>query len=196
LDIPGTRVDRIPLVADLTTDFLSTVEFLKERGQLNYTRFCSVSDEFHVKLNSIASKSAVPKAFWEGIRKYFYATVIAKIKEELFGTYLRERAERKKEEREYWRGASGFDWFGDFMGRMFHDFVSMVTKLSAPFTSLNRLGLGENFTEEDLNITYRRKALLLHPDKGGDEAKFKQLVEDKNKCLVYLRSRTNELAIR
>lgn len=31
-------------------------------------------------------------------------------------------------------------------------------------------------TLEDIKAAYRAKAKLLHPDKGGDEAKFKQLV--------------------
>mmetsp|Transcript_159866 Transcript_159866/g.298114 ORF Transcript_159866/g.298114 Transcript_159866/m.298114 type:complete len:199 (+) Transcript_159866:77-673(+) len=37
------------------------------------------------------------------------------------------------------------------------------------------LGVGENASAEELKVAYRQKALLQHPDKGGDENRFHEL---------------------
>lgn len=37
------------------------------------------------------------------------------------------------------------------------------------------LGVGEQATQEDIKEAYRQRALILHPDKGGDEAEFAKL---------------------
>jgi len=37
------------------------------------------------------------------------------------------------------------------------------------------LGIEENSPKEEIKKAYRRLALLHHPDKGGDENKFKEI---------------------
>lgn len=39
------------------------------------------------------------------------------------------------------------------------------------------LGVGKNASDDEIKKAFRRKAVELHPDKGGDEAKFKELNE-------------------
>lgn len=39
------------------------------------------------------------------------------------------------------------------------------------------LGVGKNATQEDIKKAYRKKAMEYHPDRGGDEKKFKELTE-------------------
>ena len=39
------------------------------------------------------------------------------------------------------------------------------------------LGVNKNATPEEIKKVYRKKAMVEHPDKGGDEAKFKELAE-------------------
>ena len=43
------------------------------------------------------------------------------------------------------------------------------------------LGVSENVTQDELKKVYRQLALEHHPDKGGDEEKFKKI----NLCHVF-----------
>ena len=39
------------------------------------------------------------------------------------------------------------------------------------------LGIGKEATDNDIKKAYRKKALKEHPDKGGDEEKFKEITK-------------------
>jgi DnaJ family protein A protein 2 len=39
------------------------------------------------------------------------------------------------------------------------------------------LGIGKDATDKDIKKAYRKKALKEHPDKGGDEEKFKEITK-------------------
>ena len=41
-------------------------------------------------------------------------------------------------------------------------------------------------TKEDVQKAYRSLSMQHHPDKGGDNNKFIQITEAKNKCLAFL----------
>lgn len=43
--------------------------------------------------------------------------------------------------------------------------------------ALDLLGLNDKSSEEDIKKSYRKKAMQHHPDRGGDEAKFKEIKE-------------------
>lgn len=55
----------------------------------------------------------------------------------------------------------------------------------------NTLGVPRTATEKDVKAAYRKKAMQIHPDKGGNEEEFKKLVEayevlsDQNKRKLY-----------
>ena len=44
----------------------------------------------------------------------------------------------------------------------------------------NTLGINVDATEKEIKSAYRKKALSLHPDKGGDENEFKKVSEAYN----------------
>jgi hypothetical protein len=48
---------------------------------------------------------------------------------------------------------------------------------------LRLLGLTPTATRDDVQRAYRQRAKRLHPDAGGNAAKFRELVEAKNKVL-------------
>jgi len=39
------------------------------------------------------------------------------------------------------------------------------------------LGIQKDATDKDIKKAYRKKALKEHPDKGGDEEKFKEITK-------------------
>ena len=45
------------------------------------------------------------------------------------------------------------------------------------------LGLGNEYTRADVMRAFRQRALEHHPDKGGDPAVFRRLVEAKHRAL-------------
>lgn len=45
------------------------------------------------------------------------------------------------------------------------------------------LGVKRGSSKEEITKAYRKKALLNHPDKGGDKAKFQQLLDAKDTLL-------------
>ncbi len=62
------------------------------------------------------------------------------------------------------------------------------------------LGVAENATQDEIKKAYRRLAVEHHPDKGGDESKFKEISEsydtigDENKRSQYDNQRRNPFA--
>ena len=48
------------------------------------------------------------------------------------------------------------------------------------------LGVGENASPDEIKKAYRSLANKHHPDKGGDEDKFKEVLMAKDKCLAYV----------
>ena len=58
---------------------------------------------------------------------------------------------------------------------------------------LSALGLRLPCNEEDVKRAYRRKAELLHPDRGGDKAKFLILQRQSEQALEFLREHHSEL---
>ena len=49
------------------------------------------------------------------------------------------------------------------------------------------LGLGAEFTRDDVMTAFRRQAQKHHPDKGGDPAIFRRLVEARDRALASCR---------
>ena len=49
--------------------------------------------------------------------------------------------------------------------------------------ALNTLGLNEGATYREIKAAFRKAAQTAHPDKGGDESRFKSLVEAKEQLL-------------
>jgi len=62
------------------------------------------------------------------------------------------------------------------------------------------LGVNQNATQDEIKKTYRKLAVEHHPDKGGDENKFKKISEaydtigDENKRSQYDNQKRNPFA--
>jgi len=169
---------------------MTVIEYMGSVNQLSLTRFELCVKEIKQKWDSISIKTkgtGLPEKLW----KYFYATVVAKIKNEMFGEQLKAKKEayekRKKERERYndWRPNDfGFyqDMFDSFMGGIFSSIKNNVI----PSDSFAILGLVESAGLEDVKSAYKKLAVQHHPDKGGSKEKFVEITEAKNKCLMYV----------
>ena len=173
-------------VSDLTIDFLTLLEVGK--AQENIKGFDNAVRAIRMKFDAVNNKTVgcIPEKLW----KYFFATVIAKIREELFPELMKRRAdeasERKRiyEERKKWRDQENDFWERAF----FHDLLANMFKSIIPEDSFQLLGLAVKSTVNEVKASFRNLVMIHHPDKGGDKNKFSGIVEAKNKCLAYLKS--------
>lgn len=175
-------------VADLSNDFMATIELLNSKGQLNLKRFEVCVKEIRQKFDSIFLKSSnIKKEEFEKIWKYFYATTIVKVKDDLFGEVIRKQKERKRN----YRNQFEYD-FDDMFEQIFNSFFENFFKRFAGanyFTEdqkksdMSILELQENFTADDVNKNYRKLSLQHHPDKGGSNEMFLKITEAKNRLL-------------
>jgi len=196
-------------LSDLANDFSTSVEYLATINQLSYERFKNCIKEIKQKWDSISNKMK-GEGLSEGFWKYFFATVIVPMRDQMFGEYLKKKEDawkQKKREREefnkrYWGYAGGEseyayhrrkadEYFGAYAfyniwKRLMGDFTFGTT----PTTKFEVLGISpEGATIETVNISFREKIRIYHPDKGGDKETAMALIEAKNECLKYLQSR-------
>lgn len=198
--------DHSMFVADLTVDFQSVIEYQKTVGQYSLSHFENIVKQIKQKFDSISYKSKMGIEKWDKLWKFFYASVVVKVRDADFGEQIRKQKEDKHEE---WRSRN--DWknfnYGDYGGRFFKDDIferifssffgfgfgssfasdSFDLHVGPPVKEFGELGLvPETATIEDVNIAFRKLALLHHPDKGGDASKFQTIMESKNRCIMYL----------
>jgi len=176
-------------IVDFTADFMSVIEYLTQANPLSMGRYDTCVKEIRQKWTSISIKTkgtGLPEKLW----KYFYATVIMKIKENIFSAQMKAKKERyeqrqreKQSYNDWMNGGFGFqDMFNDFMGGIF----ASLKATSIPTESFDALELVvDGVTEDDVKSAYKKLALKHHPDKGGSKEKFVELTEAKNKCLIY-----------
>ena len=187
-----TRVyDREAFMADFVNDFLATVEVSKSHTDFNLTHWENLVRQSRAKFDGIVNKSKWTPEEWEGTWKYFYATVVVKMRDQLFGEVLRKKREarerRRREEDEWWRSESRWsrqdtdDWFDSIFG----NFLSFFRGLADPVNEFAALGLPMTATEGEIKDRFREMALSAHSDKGGSDEEMRTLIEARNKCLAY-----------
>lgn len=186
------RFSHPDFVADLTFDFMTLLEFQQQSGVWNYAKFQNCVKEIRQKFDSISNKTigtGLPEKIW----KYFFASVVVPIRDEMFGDYLRakqEQHEKRKRDRERWDDP--FHGFGqsshqNYWDDMFSNYLSKLLYTNRiPSMSFAVLGLREESSGDDVKSKYRELVKVHHPDKGGSSNKFKEITEAKNRCLAYI----------
>jgi hypothetical protein len=180
----GSDFNHKEFISDLTLDFISLLEVGKSHE--NIKGFENAVRAIRMKFDGIGNKTAgvFPEKLWN----YFFATVIAKMREDLFPDIMKARADRKEEikieREERKRMYDGGDFFEDWIKRAF--IASILTRSPTPTAELAVLGLTESATETDVKEAFKTLAMRHHPDKGGKQSKFVEATEAKNKCLVWL----------
>lgn len=170
-------------IVDLTIDFTSVIEYLLTTNNFNYNRFKSVVKEIRQKFDGISNKSkgkGLPESLW----KYFYASVIIKAKDELFGEFL------KKQEQAYYKQREENQRFYDFSSfNYFSKFFTQNLILTIPIKSFEILGIMTKATKDEIKTVFRKLSKIYHPDKGGDAKDFIKIIEAKNSCLHYVENK-------
>lgn len=182
----SSKFNHKDFISDITFDFISLLEV--GNATKNIKGFENAVRALRTKWDAINNKTVgqLPDKLWN----YFYATVIAKMRNELFPSEMERRQkeyeERKKRQEEYRRfnddiySGFGFNFWDYLLG-------SLLTMDTCPVHSFETLGLSKDATPDDVNVTFRKLSMLHHPDKGGNHDKFIEIVEAKNKCLTYLK---------
>jgi hypothetical protein len=167
-------------ISDLTFDFITLLEVGKAKE--NIKGFENAVRAIRMKWDSINNKTIgqLPEKLW----KYFFATVIAKMREQLFPELIKARKEeseqRKRIREERKRNDEAWDNF------FFFSLMSDLFSQRKPVSSFQTLGVSLDCTKEEVQSAYRTLSKKHHPDMGGKHDKFIEITEAKNKCLAYL----------
>ena len=173
---------------DLTSELLVMLEYNKAVD--NIKGFDNALQTIRQKWDGVSKKIrfGLPEGMW----RYFYATVVVKLKEEMCPREVQIRKERAEEKRRAWearkeaRRAWEQQWDDLFRESMYERmFLSMLILSSIPTESFAFMELPTTASEEDIKTKFRELAMKYHPDKGGDKDKFTALLEHKNKCLKW-----------
>lgn len=184
----GVNFSHNDFISDLTFDFITLLEV--GNATKNIKGYENAVRAIRMKWDAISNKTmgVLPDKLWN----YFFATVIAKTRNELFPDIMEQRRrdaeERQKRRREYEEyERREFGGFGGFDSGFFWDFLlASMMQNRKPIESFKTLGLEENATSEDVKTAFRQLSMQHHPDKGGNSDKFIEITEAKNKCLAYL----------
>lgn len=174
-------------LADLTSELIAFLEYNKAAN--NIKGFDNAVRAIRQKWDSISNKmnGFLPEGMW----RYFYATTIAKMREDMCPqqmAYRREQQEFRRKMRE--EREKEEQWFEEELRRAarerYEQLAFQYLILSAcPVTEFMLLGLPVSATEDEVKNRYRELALKAHPDKGGSQEQFLKLTDAKNKCMKW-----------
>jgi len=178
-------------ITDMTSELLAMLEYNK--AQDNIKGFDNAVNAIKSKWDGIDKK--IPYGLPEKLWGFFFATVVAPLREEFCPRQMEQRRQEAAERRAEWQKRKEMrDWwknrereFIDDWNRSFY--YSMLARLLAleaiPNESFAALELPNTATVEEINKAYRVKAAMAHPDHGGSQEAFITLTEHKNKCLAW-----------
>ena len=175
-------------LTDMTSELLALLETY--HAENNIKGFDNAVNVIRMKWDAIDKK--IPFGIPEKLWGYYFATTIAKIREQMFPEEMdkrremaakrKEEWERRKAEREFWER----EMYGDFFGSFYEHLAALFLKNNIkPVDSFITLGLTEDASEEDVKKAYRKLSMEHHPDRGGNKEKFILITEAKNKCLSW-----------
>ena len=91
--------DRRGFMVDFSSDFMATIEVAQSHTDFNLTHWDNLVKQMRSKFDGIVNKSKGTPESWEKTWKYFYATVVVKVRDQLFGEVI---AKKKAAAKEKW----------------------------------------------------------------------------------------------
>lgn len=181
LNVSDNKFDHSLFISDFTNDFITLLEV--GNSTKNFKGYENAIRAIRMKWDAINNKTVgnLPDKLWN----FFYATVIAKTKEELFPELIAKQKEVNEQKRKEWEERKKFreredSFFWSFL------FFGNSTKKQIPSDSFIVLGIPTTSTSEEVIKRYRDLSNKYHPDKGGSDESFISITEAKNKILSYL----------
>lgn len=183
----GVKFNHNSFIADLAIDFQTLLQIGK--GDQNLKGFENAVRAIRMKWDGINNKTLgnLPDKLWN----YFYATVIVKLRNELFPSQMKARQQEKEEKRKRWEEHKAFEeaesrmwnrfFYESILNQLLYELVSTTEKEKY----LGVLNLDINATIDDVKSSYRKLCMVYHPDKGGSNDKFIEITEAYNRCLTY-----------
>lgn len=182
----SSRFSHSDFIADLTSDFIALLEINKADNNLK--GFDNALRCVKMKFDAIKAKTGT--ALNEKLWNFFFATVVAPMRETMCpkDMEVRRRAnEAKRLAREAWKKSRDAErqWENDFYSDLFSRFFKTEEK---PINELILLQLNHvaEITANVVNKAYRELAKTHHPDKGGNQEAFIAITNAKNRCLSWL----------
>ena len=173
-----------------------------------YESFEKVDDEksFDNSVNIIMDKwkaisNKIPFGLSDGLWNFFYATNIIPIKNVFCYTFKcrkdrekeirNKREENRKKQEEIFRNKEEeiFRNKEEEIKRQrkaYFEALFFASLSCIPYESFKYFNLDIKASEEQILEAFRKKVLIVHPDKGGNKEKFVECIENKNKCLEWI----------
>lgn len=189
-DYVSNKFNHNHFIQDLTNDFLSLLEVGKtSSGEFRLKGFDNTVRAIRQKWDAVDNKTVfgLPEKLWG----YFYATVIVKMRENLFPEQMKAKREESERRRKIWeqRRKEEDDMMNDWANSFYQNlFAKVFQNMQKPTSSFEVLGLSSTATKDDVVKEYRKLSMKHHPDVGGKQEEFLKITEAKNKCLTYLES--------
>lgn len=178
-------------IQDFTFEFMILLEVGKAKE--NIKGYDNAVRAIRAKWDAINKRvgNKMPEKLWN----YFYATVVAKMREEIFPEEMKqrrkeeERRKRFREEQKRWERSYSREWgFESLFGDFFKEFLGRLlnSHVEDPTEHFATLGLDDTANADEVKVAFRKKALEHHPDRGGDRRMFEKCVDAKNRILAFL----------
>lgn len=179
---------------EFITDMASELEAqcILNKAEDNIRGFDNALRCIRMKWDSISKK--IPYGIPEKLWSYFFATVVAPFREEMCQKEMKRRADIREQKRKEYEERKR--WYDDFINDMYKERINFFKRLlansffgSCPKDSFVYMGLETTATEDEVISKFRELALKAHPDRGGSQEAFTNLVFHKNNCLKWAGTR-------
>lgn len=173
-------------ISDMTSEL--EAQLMLNKAEDNIRGFNNALRCVKMKWDSISNK--IPYGIPEGLWNYFFATVVAPLREQMCPREMKRQHEIREERQRRYEERKKME--RDFMEEMYQSYMNYWKNLlahivlaSMPMDSFEYLGLTVDATVDDIQKRFRELALKAHPDRGGSQEKFIELTNHRNRCLKW-----------
>lgn len=173
-------------ISDMTSEL--EAQLMLNKAEDNIRGFDNALRCIRMKWDSISKK--IPYGIPDKLWNYFFATVVAPLREQMCPREMQRRHEIHEEKQRRYEERKKIEY--DFFEEMYQahmnywkNLLAHIVLASMPMDSFEYLGLAIDATVDDIQKKFRELALKAHPDRGGSQEKFIELTNHRNKCLKW-----------
>lgn len=173
-------------ISDMTSEL--EAQLMLNKAEDNIRGFDNALRCLRMKWDSISKK--IPYGIPDKLWNYFFATVVAPLREQMCPREMQRRREIQEERKARYEERKKMEH--DFMEEMYQahmnywkNLLAHIILVSMPMDSFEYLGLTVDATVDDIQKKFRELALKAHPDRGGSQEKFIELTNHRNRCLKW-----------